>query len=259
MNIKHIVTDNSFDLKSVEYLDGSVGNNPYYLQLGGNNWGKVGTIVTFAELSKGRENQSYFASGEIYISIVGLIFRLMDIPMFDLGRLLQIHELLNEEDLKLLIIHTNNAINRSMNKDEKITNERNGRKLKERIKEFLDIIETEPQQPKTELSKIWLNEPKITVDNFLKLGIEKGIWNEQNNIITAKGKLYGTGKSLLGNLSIALKGYAISENTDYKEVGKAFCNTFNLPINEKTKEKFKAFSSGNEKQIILLKKAFNIK
>lgn len=128
---------------------------------------------------------------------------------------------------------------------------------------LLDIVKTLPPQPNTkekpELSKIWLSEPKVTVSDFLIMGIEKGIWNEQYNIITARGSLYGTGKSLLGSLFIALKGYAISNSIDYKEAGKAFCSFFNIPISENVKEPYRAFSSGTEKQIRELKRAFNIK
>jgi len=143
------------------------------------------------------------------------------------------------------------------------------------LKEYLLIIEPYPElysfiitsiEPpqqntinKTELNEIWLSEPKVTIDEFLRLGIEKSIWDNQYSVITAKGSLYGTGKSMLGSLFIALKGYAISENIDFKVAGKAFCNFFNVPINEQTKEPYKAFSSGNEKQIRELKRAFKIK
>lgn len=128
-----------------------------------------------------------------------------------------------------------------------------------------DILKTTPlppqqaEKPKPELNKIWLSEPKISIDDLLTLGIEKGIWNDEYQIITAKGSLYGTGKTMLGSLFIALKGFAVSENIDYKEAGKVFCSFFNIPINEKTKEPYKAFSSGNEKLIRELKRAFNIK
>jgi hypothetical protein len=135
--------------------------------------------------------------------------------------------------------------------------------LKDRYKNFLETKKVLPPQPikkqKTELYEIWLSNPKITIEDFLQLGIDKGIWNEQYNIITAKGSLYGTGKSLLGNLYIALKGYAINENTDYKLVGKAFCDTFNIKRNEKIKEPYKVFSSGNQKIIKQFKTAFSIR
>lgn len=125
-----------------------------------------------------------------------------------------------------------------------------------------DLKALPPQQtekPKPELNKIWLSEPKISVQDLLTLGVEKGIWNDEYQIITAKGSLYGTGKTMLGSLFIALKGYAISDNIDYKVAGKAFCKNFNISVNDKTKEPYKAFSSGNEKLIRELKRAFNIK
>src|SRR5690606_9081667 len=86
------------------------------------------------------------------------------------------------------------------------------------------------EKPEPELNKIWLSEPKISVDDLLTSGIEKGIWNDEYQIITAKGSLYGTGKTMLGSLFIALKGFAVSENIDYKEAGKVFCSFFNVPI-----------------------------
>lgn len=136
----------------------------------------------------------------------------------------------------------------------------NDHQERERLEDRFNPQTPQPiTEQKTELSKIWLTDPKITVDRFLKLGVDKGIWDEQNNIITAKGSLYGTGKSLLGNLFIALKGYTISANIDYKIAGECFCKTFNIPIKSETNEPYKAFSSGSTKQIDVLKKAFNIK
>ena len=70
---------------------------------------------------------------------------------------------------------------------------------------------------------------------------------------------FGSGKTLLGSLSIALKGYAISTNTDYKIIGKSFCDAFNMEIKETTANPYKAFSSGNPKIVREFKRAFNIK
>lgn len=109
------------------------------------------------------------------------------------------------------------------------------------------------------LEKIWLPDAKISVENLLKLGIDKGIWTEDYIIKVQKGSLYGTGKTLLGSLAIALKGYSISENTDYKMQGKAFCAFFNIPVKKTTNNPYKAFSSGNEKIIRAFKTQFNIK
>lgn len=108
------------------------------------------------------------------------------------------------------------------------------------------------------LKKIWLANPKISVDVFLQKGIEKGIWDENYKIITQRGSLYGTGKTLLGSLSIALKGWAINENIDYKIVGTCFCDAFNIEQKESTKDPYKAFSTGNPKIIKEFKRAYKI-
>ena len=109
------------------------------------------------------------------------------------------------------------------------------------------------------LKKIWLPEPRISIESVLKSGIEKGIWTEDYTIQVQKGSLYGTGKTLLGSLAIALKGYAIGENTDYKMVGKAFCTFFNIPVKETTQNPYKAFSSRNEKFIREFKRQFSLR
>lgn len=132
-------------------------------------------------------------------------------------------------------------------------------------KKFVEEITTllklkvEETGPEKRLKSIWLAEPKIAVSGFLELGIELGIWNEQYHLITQKASIYGTGKTLLGSLAIALRGHAISEHTDYKEIGKVFCQVFNINLNESTKEPYKAFSSGNVGIIAELKRAFRIK
>lgn len=145
--------------------------------------------------------------------------------------------------------------------------------LLEGLKFQIDNLNTEPQlisehnlqntqdESKIEnsLKEIWMPETKLSFNVFLKLGIEKGIWDKQYKIITAKNSLYSNGKTLLGSLSISLKGYAISQETDYKVIGNAFCDFFNIPINDNIKEPYKAFSSGNEKTIKQFKRTFNIK
>lgn len=106
------------------------------------------------------------------------------------------------------------------------------------------------------LKSIWMPEAKISIQEFLQAGVDKGIWGEQYQIITKKNSLYGTGKTLLGSLFIALKGFAISENIDYKIVGKAFCEFFHVDITTGVKEPYKAFSSGNQRLIKRFKMAF---
>lgn len=109
------------------------------------------------------------------------------------------------------------------------------------------------------LKTVWLAEPKLTVEDFIQKGIDKGLWNESLKIITSKGSLYGTGKTLLSSIYFAFKGWAISVNTNYNEVGKVFCEVFNIKIKETTKEPYKAFSSGNPKIITEIKRTFGIK
>jgi hypothetical protein len=109
------------------------------------------------------------------------------------------------------------------------------------------------------LQEIWLGEAKLSIVDFLQKGIDAGIWNEQFQIITQKGTLYGTGKTLLANLAIALRGYSISHETDYKVIGKAFCTVFNVEIKESTKEPYKAFNTVNNKILVQLKRAFSIR
>lgn len=109
------------------------------------------------------------------------------------------------------------------------------------------------------LQSIWLPQAKISVSDFLEVGIEKHIWSKDFEIITKRGSLFGTGKTLLGSLSIALKGFALSDNTDFKVVGKVFCKAFNIEVNEETKEPFKSFSVGNSKIIREFKREFKVK
>ena len=59
-------------------------------------------------------------------------------------------------------------------------------------------------------------------------------------------------------MAIALRNYALPETVDYKAVGNAFCKAFNVPINENTREPYKAFSSGNPKIIKQFKRLYKI-
>lgn len=142
----------------------------------------------------------------------------------------------------------------------------------ELLNEFLEIIRPASDiynyvvsQPlevkpifKNPLADIWLPEAKITVDSLITKGNVGGLWDENNAIITKRGSIYGTGKILLGSLSVALRGYAINSSTDFKIVGSAFCKAFNVKVNENTKDPYKSFQVGNEKYIKELKRHFNI-
>ena len=126
-------------------------------------------------------------------------------------------------------------------------------------KDESELSEKEHPEKTQKLKSIWLAEPKITVENFLKKGVDAGIWNEKCKIITQKGSLYGTGKTLLGSIAIAFRGWAISQNTNYNEIGKVFCEVFNISTKETTKEPYKAFSSGNERIIHEIKRVYGVK
>ncbi|MBU2921490.1 hypothetical protein KO504_09070 [Winogradskyella psychrotolerans] len=136
------------------------------------------------------------------------------------------------------------------------------KKQRKRIKEnlFLNTELTKSQTNKKlkELNDIWLPTAKIKTEELIEIGIQNRIWDENYNIITKRGNLYGTGKTLLGSLYIALKNYAIPETIDYKTVGVAFCKTFNITINQNQKEPYKAFSSGKPEIIKAFKRLYKI-
>lgn len=110
------------------------------------------------------------------------------------------------------------------------------------------------------LKSIWLVEPKIKVEEFIQAGNEKNFWNDNLDLTLQRNiSTYGTGKTFLGNLFIAFKGWAISEHYDYKEAGKVFCEVFNIKLKETTREPYKAFCVGNRKQISDIKRSFNVR
>jgi hypothetical protein len=108
------------------------------------------------------------------------------------------------------------------------------------------------------LKEIWLAEAKISVEDFLKRGVEKGMWDEKNNIILKRASPFGTNKTFLASLSVALKGYSISSNIDHKLIGEVLCETFHINIKTDTDNPFKSFESGNPEYIKLLKKQFGV-
>jgi|GEM_PF-6504022 len=116
-------------------------------------------------------------------------------------------------------------------------------------------LEKKEQLP---ISKVWLTEPKITQERVIQKGINLGLWDENRNLTSNRGSLYSSGKNLLASLSIALKGHAISSSMDYKIIGEAFCETFNVNINQNTKEPYKPFCKGNSKIIRQFKQQFNL-
>ena len=124
---------------------------------------------------------------------------------------------------------------------------------------------TKPEPNETKISDkidklktIWLPQAKISIDDFAQNGIDKGLWNDKLEIITSRGSLYGTGKTMLASIFISFKGWAISSEIHHKVAGKLFCETFGIEIKETTKEPYKAFSSGDPKLIKQFKRTFNI-
>ena len=120
-------------------------------------------------------------------------------------------------------------------------------------------IETKYKSKSNYLQSIWLANAKLSIDDLLQKGIDAGIWNEQYEIIVKKKSMYGTGKTLLSNLAHALKGYSISEEIDYKVIGKAFCQQFNITINQSTKEPYKSFNKQKKSIKDELKRVFSIR
>lgn len=120
--------------------------------------------------------------------------------------------------------------------------------------------ETELSEEIKKLKSIWLAEPKLTVEHFLQKGIDKGFWNNDLELtLQRNSSTYGTGKTFLGNVFRAFRGWAIPNHLDYKEAGKIFCEVFNIEVKKSTKEPYKLFSSGNDKQIREVKRTFDVK
>lgn len=106
------------------------------------------------------------------------------------------------------------------------------------------------------LKDLWLPNAKISLEEVIKIGIEKGIWDKNRNIITSRASLYGTGKSLLASLSVALKNQCYSDSIHPDFLGSAFCQAFNINIDLKVDRPYKSFGSPNTILIKRLKYAF---
>ena len=109
------------------------------------------------------------------------------------------------------------------------------------------------------LKSIWLAEPKISAEDFIQKGIDKGIWNESFNLITERNSIFGKGKILLGSMFVALKDWAIYKNIDHNKAGEVLCEVFNIENKPTTTNPYKSFSSANQKYISAFKQQFNIK
>jgi 23S rRNA G2069 N7-methylase RlmK/C1962 C5-methylase RlmI len=122
-----------------------------------------------------------------------------------------------------------------------------------------ELPEGKPTENKINpLESIWLKKPTMPFDDFLNKGFDLGLWDNGHNLIAKRDSIYGSGKSLLANIFITLKGNSINDNIDHKEAGRLFCQFFKIEINPNTENPFKIFQSGNEKQKRELKKAFKI-
>jgi len=108
------------------------------------------------------------------------------------------------------------------------------------------------------LIDIWSVSAKLSLSEVLRIGLENKIWDEDYNIITKRNSIYGSGKSLLSSLAVALRHTAYPDSIDYKKIGQAFCEAFNISINENTKEPYKSFTTGNPKYIKQFKRLLKI-
>lgn len=108
------------------------------------------------------------------------------------------------------------------------------------------------------LNSVWKNGSKMSIDEFLIKGYDAGIWDENLILNSKRGAVYGSGKTLIASLSIALKIHSINENVDHKKIGQAFSKAFLININKNTKNPYKLFQSGNTKYISNLKRLFKV-
>jgi hypothetical protein len=108
------------------------------------------------------------------------------------------------------------------------------------------------------LKSIWLAAAKITIEEFIEIGIENHLWDKNYKLLSTRGKLYGTGKILLSSISVALKNFAISDQIHYEAAGEAFCKVFEIKINKDTNQPYKSFCNGNPKYIREFKRLYRI-
>ncbi|WNH07663.1 hypothetical protein [Thalassobellus suaedae] len=156
------------------------------------------------------------------------------------------------------IIKSNNPISQFIKKKKKFFKDKYF--IENEIKAKIDNeAKNDIEEKLKPLSNIWIPNAKISLQHLLEIGIENKIWDENYNIITKRNSLYGSGKSLLASLSIALKNFAYPDTYDHKILGNAFCKVFNVTINEETKEPYKSFETGNTKYIKEFKRLLQIK
>ena len=116
----------------------------------------------------------------------------------------------------------------------------------------------ETTDTRLELNSIWINNPKVTIEKVLEKGFGVGIFDDQNKIQSKRNSLYGTGKSLLSAMYIALKGNSIKDNINYEIVGEKLCNFFHVATKPNVNEAYKVFQSAPPAKTKEFKKLFNL-
>lgn len=117
-----------------------------------------------------------------------------------------------------------------------------------------ETSESKQESKSNPLESIWMKNPSMTINEFLEKGQDLGLWDEEFKLIAMRGGPYGSGKALLANISIVLKGHSINDGIDHKKIGEVFCSFFKIGIKPETNNQFKQFQSGNANQIQELKK-----
>lgn len=130
--------------------------------------------------------------------------------------------------------------------------------LKEEERGIHNLFNNLSSSERHNLESIWNLKPKVALDELLTKGYDIGLWNENYLITAQKNSLYGTGKTLLASIYVALRGNSIKQNLDYKEAGKYFCKFFSVEVKANTKEPYKSFQNANPKKVELFRKLFKL-
>ncbi len=109
------------------------------------------------------------------------------------------------------------------------------------------------------LKGIWKNDAEMSIEKFLETGVLLNYWDENQQLIELqRGSSFGSGKTFIASLSIALKGHSINENIGYRLIGEVMCKVFNIEIKDTIKDPYKLFQSGNPRYIRGLKTLFKV-
>lgn len=107
-------------------------------------------------------------------------------------------------------------------------------------------IESNSKYDSNILESIWLNQPRISIKDFLEKGKNLGLWNENFELITQKNSPFSCGKTLLSGMYMHLKGNSIKDNISYIKVGETLCLFFKVEVKTSTKEPYKSFQSSKK-------------